>query len=223
MRIDLLIPALSALILIVLAVVPVHAERAEDLAREASLDFFGIDLTDPKPAYQWTAQDYLDAGNAHKEKCEYYSNLYDEQLRAYVRQEALAQNPAADTAALMNNLKNPTLQQRGYVMSTGFHQKDPLAQTYWDSMLAACNEAEQNYNAALDKTPEDDYRQQAEIFNQGAGIYDALGQTEEAGQVRDAAAVALAHAESDMYLPLPWWLPLLGVMSAVVILHRRRQ
>lgn len=75
----------------------------------------------------------------------------------------------------------------------------------------------------LSLTPEDDYRQQAGIFNQGAGIYDALGQTEEAGQVRDAAAVASAHAEAEIFLPLPWWVAVFGVISAVLILHRTRR
>lgn len=208
---------LSAAVLLVLLalVVPVQASFEDILLYELA--------SHAKPQWQYTAGDYVKTGNVYKERCEKASNLYNEQLRAYVKQEALAQNPSADTTSVLNNLKNPTAQQRSYVMSTGFHQRVPQAQTYWDVMIESCSKAEQNYNAALSLTADDDYQQQAEIFNEGADIYDALGQTESAQQVRDAAAVAEAHAAaSGIDLPLPGWLAVFGVLGGLFMLHYRK-
>ncbi len=215
MREGAVLRAVTLFLLLVMVVAPVQASF-EDMLLEYIANR-------AKPQWQYTAGDYVRDGNLYKARCEKASSLYDEQLRAYVRQEALAQNPAADMSAVLDKLQNPTAQQRVYVMSTGFHQKDPQAQTYWDVMIESCTKAEQNYNAALALTPEDDYEQQAEIFNEGAGIYDALGQTEEAEQVRDAAAVAEAHAAASSFdLPLPGWLAIFGVLGGLFILNRRK-
>ncbi|MDO9549904.1 MAG: hypothetical protein Q7J03_02925, partial [Methanoregula sp.] len=193
MRNKRIILAVVGLIFLALAVAPVHALFIDGYVDGE--DFINFVLFSPKPAYQKTAEDYIQGGNDWKEKCEAYSQSYDERLRAYVRQESLAQNrPAADINAGMKELQNPTAEQREYVMSSGFHQKDPQAQQYWNAMLESCAAAQKNYNRAYQMTDEDDYRQQAEIFNEGAGMYDAMGQTENADKMRQAAAVAGTHA-----------------------------
>ncbi|MDO9550326.1 MAG: hypothetical protein Q7J03_05075, partial [Methanoregula sp.] len=73
-------------------------------------------------------------------------------------------------------------------------------------------------------TDEDDYRQQAEIFNEGAGMYDAMGQTENADKMRQAAAVAGTHAAASSLfeLPLPGWLAIFGVLGGLFVLNRRK-
>ena len=176
-----------------------------------------------KPQWQYTAGDYVRDGNFYKAQCEKASSLYDDRLRAYVKEEALRQNPGADTSDVLNKLQNPTSQQRAYILSTGFHQYDPEAQDIWTVMIDSCKKAEQNYNAALERTPEDDYEQQAEIFHEGAGVYDALGMTEEAAEVRDAEAVAEAHASASAFLPLPGWIAILGIFGGLLIFTRRKK
>jgi len=99
-----IILAAVGLILLALAVAPAQALFTDGFMDGEELINFV--LFSPKPAYQKTAQDYIQDGNDWKERCEAYSQSYDERLRAYVRQEALAQNrPAADINAGMKEFR----------------------------------------------------------------------------------------------------------------------
>lgn len=181
---------------------------------------FSMYLFDSKPGYQKTSQDYLDDGNFWKEKCTSMTALYNERLRAYVLDAAVAQNAQVD----MTSLENPSPRQRAYLMSTGFHAMDPAAAGYYENMMLACDNAQRSYSQALHLTKDDDYGQKAEIFEDGAGIYTTLGMPEAAQEVQDAAAVARAQetASGLFALPLPGWLAIFGVLGGLFILHRRK-
>jgi len=181
---------------------------------------FSIALFSSKPGYQKTAQDFQNDGNFWKEKCTSMTALYNERLRAYVRNAADAQNVPVD----MNSLENPSPRQRAYLMSTGFHAMDPTAAGYYENMMLACDNAQKSYSQALLLTKDDDYEQKAEIFEDGAGIYTTLGMPDQAQEVNDAAAVARAQdTASDFFaLPLPGWLAVLGVLGGLFVLHRRK-
>ena len=56
-----------------------------------------------KPGYQKTSQDYLDDGNFWKGKCMSNTALYNERLRAYVRDAADAQNAPFDMSVLQKS------------------------------------------------------------------------------------------------------------------------
>ncbi len=120
-------------------------------------------------------------------------------MRACVQQEAAIQNTRVD----LTGLSNPTAGQRAYVMSTGFHQKDPEAAAYYGNMMESCAMSQKCYNKALEMADADDYALHADIFDAGAGLYDTIGMRDEAKQTRDAAAVARARvAGNDLFLPL---------------------
>lgn len=181
---------------------------------------FSIALFDSKPGYQKSSQDFHNDGNFWKEKCTSMTALYNERLRAYVRDAADAQNAQVD----MNTLENPSPQQRAYLMSTGFHARDPTAAGYYENMMLACDNAQKSYSQALQLTKDDDYEQKAEIFEDGAGVYTLLGMPEAAQEVNDAAAIARAQdtASGLFALPLPGWLAIFGVLGGLFILHRRK-
>lgn len=178
-----------------------------------------IYLSGSKPGYQKSSQDFHNDGNFWKEKCTSMTALYNERLRAHVQKAADAQNAPFD----MKDLKNPSPRQRAYLMSTGFHAMDPTAAGYYENMMFACDNAQRSYSQALLLTKDDDYRQKAEIFEDGAGVYTSLGMPEQAQEVEDAAALARAQetASGLFALPLPGWLAIFGVLGGLVILHRR--
>jgi len=211
--------AVVGLIFLAWAVAPVQAQFMDG---EEITDFI---LFSPKPAYQKTAQDYIQEGNDWKEKCESNSRIFDERMHAYVRAYLSRDKDAAAVNAAMKDIQNPTAEQREFLIdNSNFLKDDPKAAQYYDNMFECCLAAQKNYNKAYQMTDKDDYRQQAEIFNEGAGMYDALGQTENADKMRDAAAVARTHAASSSLfdIPLPGWLAVLGVVGGLFVLHRRK-
>ncbi len=182
-------------------------------------DFIFTAITSPYPGYLMEAEDYLGSGNVYRERCTEFSTRYNERLRAYVQAEAARLNEPVD----MRSLAHPSAAQRAYIMSTGFHQEDPTAAGYFEKMALACDLAQRNYNKALELTKDDDYEMQAEIFDSGAGIYDTLGMTKEAEQVRDAGAVARAHAAATaLFLPLFPLAAVAGLLGAVFLAGKRR-
>ncbi len=177
-------------------------------------------ITSPYPGYQLNARDHINNGNLYKAECEKYSSLYNERLRAYVRGEAALQNAPVD----MDKLSNPTAQQRNYIMSTGFHNQDTIAAGYYEKTLYACDLAQKHYNKAFQLTKNDNYYQQAEIFEEGSGLYDALGMRSEAEQTRDAAAAAHAQAAaSSLFLPISPFVAMAGLVGAFLVIKGRRE
>jgi hypothetical protein len=177
-------------------------------------------IISPYPGYQLKAQDYIQNGNLYKADCEATTSQYNERLRSYVLAEAALQKTPVD----MTTLKNPTPQQRSYVMSTGFHTKDPTAAGLYEKMISSCNQAEKYYNKAFEMTADDNYEQQAQIFDAGSGIYENMGMRSEAQQTKDAAGVARAHAAArSFFLPLPVWAALFGVIGGLFLLRRKKR
>jgi hypothetical protein len=204
------IQVLCACILFCMAAQPVAALIDPSVMFHAGLLY-------DRPAYMCTAQDWAKKGDFWKERCELFSGKYDERMRAYVQQEADKTKINFD----MSKLDKPTAAQRAYIMSTGFHTWDPDAAGYYDNMLVACDNAQKSYSEALQETKVDDYAMQAEILESGAGIYETLGMNNEAQQVRDAATTARAHETlSSLFLPLPGWLAIPGVLGGLFVLHR---
>jgi hypothetical protein len=213
MKNSLFIPVVAGLLLLSLA-----APAAQALWMNPA-DILYAAITMQRPGYQDTAQDYLKRADFYKGACEKSTSLYNERMRAYVREEAALQNAQID----LRSLDHPTAAQRSYIMSTGFHQRDPDAAGYWETMMGACDAAQKNYNKALQMTKDDDYAGQAAIFDAGAGVYDSLGMTTEAGQTRAAADVARAHAAaSDIFLPLSPLTVIAGVLGALFLALRKK-
>lgn len=213
MKNSLFISAVAGLLLLSLAV-----PAAQALWMNPA-DILYAAMTMQRPGYQDTAQDYMRRGDFYKSACEKSTNLYNERLRAYVWEEAALQNAQVD----LSSLDHPTPAQRSYIMSTGFHQRDPTAAGYWETMMSACDAAQKNYNKALQMTRDDEYKQQAAIFDAGAGVYDSLGMSSEAGQTRDAADVARAHAAaSDLFLPLSPLAAIAGIFGALLLATRKK-
>jgi hypothetical protein len=175
-------------------------------------------ITSPYPGYNLKADDFIRTGNQYKANCEVYSTRYNQRAQAYIQAEAAQQKTAVD----VSTFTNPTAQQRIYLMSTGFHMKDPVAGEYYQDMMTACDLAEKNYNKAFDLTKDDNYDQQAEIFEAGSGVYDILGMENEADQTRNAAAVARAHAAaSSFFLPLSPLAAIAGLLGGLLLISSR--
>ncbi len=216
MRTAFIPPLVLGLLLLLCAIPPVHADSLTDFAQDASRDFLGFDITDAKPAYQRTTQDWLNEANAEKARCEYKSAQYNERILAYV-------SASTTDTGVIEKWKNPTANARTYLISTGFHQQDPEAGQLYGEMLTACVAADKAYRKAYELTADDDYKAHAEIFDEAADVYDAVGNEEGAEEVRDAAAVARGHEAANAYLPLTWWLAILAMTVGLIIFRRTQQ
>jgi len=194
MRNGLLISAFVTLIFLPLVVIPVQADAADDFIQEVS---WTVSLTVKKmeqgrPVIFNSARDYIDEGNYWKGRCQEDSRIYNERLNSFVRQKQ-------EQGILMEYsgsvLQKASMEQKEwFAQSAGFYIADPGARNIFSDMRESCKEAEQNYNKAYEQTPETDYEQQAEIFHEGADVYNALGDNEGAVQVREAEAAAEGRA-----------------------------
>jgi hypothetical protein len=215
MRNGLLLPVIVFSLLLFFTATPVHADTVSDFAQSASMDVLGFDITDSKPSFMKSTQDWINEGNSQKARCEYKSAQYNEHIFAYV-------SASTTDPEVISKWKNPSVDSRNYLISTGFHVQDPEAGRLYNEMLIACAAADEAYRPAYSLTDEDDYEQHAEIFDEAAGVYDAVGNKEAAEEVRDAADVARGHAEASTYLPLPWWMAVLGAAGGAFVFRRVR-
>jgi len=89
--------------------------------------------------------------------------------------------------------------------------------------IASCNCAQKYYNKAFELTKDDDYVQQAEIFEAGTALYETIGMTKEALQMRNAAKVARAQAAASSFsLPLSPWVVIPGLIGGLLLIVRKR-
>jgi len=93
----------------------------------------------------------------------------------------------------------------------------------FDKGIASCNCAQKYYNKAFELTKDDDYVQQAEIFEAGTALYETIGMTKEALQMRNAAKVARAQAAASSFsLPLSPWVVITGLIGGLLLIVRKR-
>jgi hypothetical protein len=184
---------------------------------------FSIAFFSGKPGYQKTAQDYVHDGDFWKDKCVSMTDLYNERLRSYVQDAADKTNTPVD----MSQLEKPSPGQRHYLMSTGFHARDPTAAGYYENMMLACDNAQRSYSKAFQLTRDDDYLTKAEILEAGVDIYYTLGMPEQAREVEKAAETArhrdTASGLFSALLPLPGWVAIIGVIGGLVMLNRKKK
>ena len=187
---------LAALLIMVTAIPPVQAESdvtADDILIPLSEGIAMLDkrLGQQRPVFLNTAQDFIDEGNYWKHQCAEYSRMHDERAKAFIaREQAKGQLPGAVSAYSSASLE----QKFTFGVSSGFYTADPYAKSLNEKTKDACTEAERNYNKAYEMTAANNYEQQAEIFKEGAEVYDVVGDTSGAAQVRSAAAAAKARA-----------------------------
>lgn len=94
----------------------------------------------------------------------------------------------------------------------------------FDKGIASCNCAQKYYNKAFELTKDDDYVQQAEIFEAGTGLYETIGMTKEALQMRNAARVARAQAAASSFsLPLSPWVVITALIGGLLLIVRKRE
>jgi len=94
----------------------------------------------------------------------------------------------------------------------------------FDKGIASCNCAQKYYNKAFELTKDDDYVQQAEIFEAGTALYETIGMTKEALQMRNAAKVARAQAAASSFsLPLSPWVVITGLIGGLLLIVRKRE
>jgi hypothetical protein len=94
----------------------------------------------------------------------------------------------------------------------------------FDKGMASCNCAQKYYNKAFELTKDDDYVQQAEIFEAGTALYETIGMTKEALQMRNAARVARAQAASSSFsLPLSPWVVITALIGGFLLIVRKRE
>lgn len=94
----------------------------------------------------------------------------------------------------------------------------------FDKGMASCNCAQKYYNKAFELTKDDDYVQQAEIFEAGTALYETIGMTKEALQMRNAARGARAQAATSSFsLPLSQWIVIAGLIGGLFLIVRKRE
>ena len=96
------------------------------------------------------------------------------------------------------------------------------------SATEICTSAHENYNmantqyrAALAATKDDDYAQQAEIFESGSKMYETAGNTQAQEQMDNAAMAARARAAAER-LPLSPGIAILALVCGFALLSGKR-
>ncbi|HII99358.1 MAG TPA: hypothetical protein HA272_08960 [Methanoregula sp.] len=187
-----LMPNLAVLVLLVLVTVPVYADSPEELARGASMDFLGIDLVDPKPAYQKSAQDYINMGNYYRDGCQKLNTRFNDRIFTWAKSRA----DVLETVDAVMLYQNPSRQLQLMTLNNQQFQKDnPGSFAEYTKMVAWCNAAQDNYNMALSMTASDDHNQRATIYDNAAAVYDTVGDTAAAENARDEAAFARSRQD----------------------------
>jgi hypothetical protein len=84
--------------------------------------------------------------------------------------------------------------------------------------------ANKQYGAALAATGEKNFERQARIFESASSMYATVGMTEEQKQVEKAALAARAQAAAQsLFLPLPAWIAVCGIIGGFLLLQRKRK
>lgn len=180
-------------------------------------DFIFTVIVNPSPGYAMKAEDYLANANLARDACAREEVVYNNNVKAFLDRGGVF------TPQEIAVLRDPNPEQQVFLEAKARSYDEDTAGSY-ERMMTACIWAQRNYNKALDMTKDDDYAMQAEIFEAGAGIYDTLGYRQQAEQVRDAAAVARAHAAaSELFLPLSPLAAVAGLLGACSLLQRLRR
>ncbi|PKL65171.1 MAG: hypothetical protein CVV32_04035 [Methanomicrobiales archaeon HGW-Methanomicrobiales-3] len=156
----------------------------------------GIAMIDKKlgqqrPVFLNTAEDFVDEGNYWKRQCTEYSRMHDERAEAYIAKE---QAEGRLSGSVSTFLAASLEQKSTFGVASGFYAADPYARSLYEKTKDACTEAERNYNKAMEMTSDSKYEQQAEIFHEGAEVYDVVGDRKGAAEVREAEMAAEAQA-----------------------------
>jgi hypothetical protein len=215
----------SLLLSAVLLFVPVNA--ADSTGTDTSgfdLDIGGIaaglldnDMTVliSPPVYQWDAERYMDEGDKCAEKCTLQRKDYLQRV------ELFRQNGGYFTPAEKESLKNP---DKLYFLEAKAISYDSGVASSRDKMIASCNCAQRYYNKAFELTKDDDFEQQAEIFEAGTRLYETVGWTKEAQQTRKAALAARAQAAASSFsLPLSPWVAITALIGGLLLIVRKRE
>ena len=158
--------------------VPVHADSLEEITESAATAYvhFTKKLDQNRPIIFYSAQDFIAEGDYWKGECERQGDLYDRRADEIVEE--------------LDFFKLPMPQRRERTLQFQPVPKDPEMQRHLADMRYSCNEATKNYNQALMLTRPDDFRQQARIQENAAGVYDNAGNKSAAEDARDEAAFA---------------------------------
>lgn len=233
-----LLPILVGLILIGAVVVPVHADDVQEyvnvdtFARDASMNFLGIQIFDSKPEYQMTAEDYISRGKYYHDGCQRLSTQYNVRIKTWATNQAqkfrLLGNEPPDIRSgfqqrldFLKSFENPSQKQRLWLLSEDtFLSENPDAFSLHNKMVMWCNAARDNYNMAASKTAKTDYKKQAEIYDGAAGVYDTMGNKTAAEDARDEAAFArgrqrLASGSDCLIVTATFGSPMAGEVQLV--------
>jgi hypothetical protein len=167
------------------------------------------------PNYQMTAQDYLQAGDTCAAECELQKKEYMQRVELF-RVSETYYTPQEKEAC-----KNPA--NRFFCEGKARSYDTDVASSY-DGMMANCNCAQKNYNAALAATKLKDYEGQARILESASGMYATLEMTKEQDQFEKAALAARAMADAQrLSLPLPAWIAVCGIIGGLLLIQRKRK
>jgi len=103
--------------------------------------------------------------------------------------------------------------------NVGYYSAGEICNSAWENFEMA----NKQYGAALAATGDNDYEQQARIFESGAGMYEAIGNTEAQEQMENYAMAARARAAAEsIFLPLPFWIAVLAVIGGFMLVRGKR-
>jgi hypothetical protein len=94
----------------------------------------------------------------------------------------------------------------------------------YDDAMGNYDLANKQYGAALAATGEKNFERQARIFESASSMYATVGMTKEQKQVEKAALAARAQAAAQsLFLPLPAWIAVCGIIGGLLLIHRKRK
>ena len=184
-------------------------------------DFIETVILTPNPQYQKGAEEWQKSGNECAEKCHEYS------VKMANRQMDMIENSNHSPAngwsrdEVLNDPNKLVFLSNPY---PGYGIADQQMADYYDMKAEYCRCARHHYNMALSLTGDKDYRRQASIWADAAETYYLMGDGEAVIQCENAAAASAAmDVKKSLFVPLPEWIALTGLIGGLYLIHRRRK
>jgi hypothetical protein len=204
-------PIVSAVVIAVLvtaAIPPVHADIINSLIETA---WFA-----PVPVSRMTVQDHIKEGDSYRKSCQLYTNAEVDRTRKLI--EAATKKPVNE-----QQIRNAT--NRYYLQGTWQIREDQELQNLRNEARFYCDRAEKSYSMALQKSKDDDFTGQAEIWDHSAELFRAEGISwaqEKSETNADKARTRAAVGSLFNLLPVSLWVIIAALLAGIVAIRYRK-
>jgi hypothetical protein len=170
----------------------------------------------PVPESRMTVEDHIKEGDSYRKTCQLYTNAEVDRTRKLI--EAATKQPVNE-----QQIRNAT--NRYYLQGTWQIREDQELQNLRNEARFYCDRAEKSYSMALQKSKDDDFTGQAEIWDHSAELFRAEGldwAQEKSETNADKARTRAAAGSLFNLLPVSLWVIVAALLAAMVAIRYRK-